>query len=144
LILNLLNEMESEILYQHDYALITLEPENKLLYLELIGEIGKDEYKDTFNTLSDKGVEIGIKRLMVNQATLTKSSMESKAWLITNWFPRMRKIFNDDVKIALILSPNLFTKIGGEYIIGAVRKLSKFDIKTFEDKDSAYKWLMND
>jgi hypothetical protein len=136
--------METTTLYEQSFARITHEPDNQLLYLELIGEIGKEEYKDTFNTLADKGLEIGLRKLLVNQATLDKSSMESKAWLITNWFPRMRKLFGDNVKVALILSPNLFTKIGGEYIIGAVRRLSKFDVRTFTDKEAARAWLIGE
>lgn len=133
-----------ELLYEQDFGRISYEAENNLIYLELIGDINKEDYKTIFNTTADLGLERGIKRLLVNQATMQKSSMESKAWLVTNWVPRVRKLFNDDMRAAVILSNSLFTKIGGEYIAAAVRKLSKFNLRTFTNADEARTWVMAD
>ncbi len=131
-----------ELLYEKDFGRISYEIENELIYLELIGDISKENYKEIFNTTAELGVERGIKRLLVNQATMQKSSMESKAWLVTNWVPRVRKIFNDDMRASIILSNSLFTKIGGEYIAAAVRKLSKFNLRTFVNADDARAWVL--
>ncbi|TAE10994.1 MAG: hypothetical protein EAZ95_14180 [Bacteroidetes bacterium] len=133
-----------ELLYEQPFGRITYEPENEMIYLELIGEINKEDYKIIFNATADLGVERKIKRLLVNQATMQKSSMESKAWLVTNWIPRVRKAFNDDMRASIILSNNLFTKIGGEYIASAVRKISGFNLRTFTNPDDARAWVLGD
>jgi hypothetical protein len=133
-----------ELLYEQPFGRISYDAENDLIYLELIGDINKEDYRTIFNTTADLGAERKIKRLFANQSTMQKSSMESKAWLVTNWVPRVRKIFNDDMKAAILLSNNLFTKIGGEYIAAAVRKISGFNLRTFTNPDEARNWLLND
>ena len=133
-----------EILFETDFGRISYEAEHELIYLELIGDINKEDYKVVFNTTADLGVARKAKRLLVNQATMQKSSMESKAWLVTNWVPRVRKLFDDDMRAAIILSNSLFTKIGGEYIAAAVRKLSKFNLRTFTNAEDARTWVLSD
>jgi|GEM_PF-2166725 len=131
-----------ELLYEKDFGRISYEIEQDLIYLELIGDINKEDYKELFNMTAELGVERNIKRLLVNQVTMQKSTMESKAWLVTNWVPRVRKLFHDDMRAAIILSNSLFTKIGGEYIAAAVRKLSKFNLRTFTNSDDARSWVL--
>ena len=134
--------MNVELLFDEPYARITYEAAHDMICLELKGVIGGDDYRKTFNTLMDKGLEKNINKLYVNQATMDRSTMEAKAWLVTNWLPRVKKAFGDDVKVALILSKNLFTKIGGEFIVNTVKAISKFDIKTFSSTDDAREWII--
>ena len=133
-----------ELIFDKEYATIHYEQENNLMYLELIGNIATEQYKETFNTLTDMGADAKIKYLLVNQATMKNSSMEAKAWLITTWLPRTRKIFNDEVKTAILVSKNIFTKLGAEYVVAAVRKFTNFDMRTFVDQETARKWLFED
>ena len=133
-----------EILYEQPFGRISFDEATELIYLELLGDINKEDYKTIFNTTGDLGVKYNIRRLLVNQATMQKSSMESKAWLVTNWLPRMRKVFHDKMRVSIILSNNLFTKIGGEYIAAAVRKISGFNLRTFTNEDEARAWVMGD
>jgi hypothetical protein len=133
-----------EVLYEQPFGRICYDVSCDLIYLELLGEISKEDYKTIFNVTGDLGVKHNISRLLVNQATMQKSSMESKAWLVTNWLPRMRKVFQDNMRVSIILSSNLFTKIGGEYIAAAVRKISGFNLRTFTDADEARTWVMGE
>ncbi|TAD90235.1 MAG: hypothetical protein EAY75_04600 [Bacteroidetes bacterium] len=133
-----------EILYEQPFGRISYEASADLIYLELLGEISKEDYKTVFNATGDLALQHNASRLLVNQATMQKSSMESKAWLVTNWLPRMRKVFQDNMRVSIILSNNLFTKIGGEYIAAAVRKISGFNLRTFIDAEEARTWVMGD
>ncbi len=97
-----------------------------------------------WNTLLEKIVEVGAKKMVADQSQMERSSMESKAWLVTNWLPRMRKRVGDHVKVAVVSSKNLFTKIGGEYIANAARKMTSFDVKFTSNSEEAVNWLMDD
>lgn len=130
-----------EIIYNKPFAEISYDATQDLLYLQLKGVIEVEDYRETFNKVLEIGVEKNMKYLLANQATLQKSTMEAKAWLIATWLPQVKKRFHQDVRVAIILSQNLFTKIGGEFVAGAARKLSRFDIKTFSTEEDARGWL---
>lgn len=131
-----------ELLLENQYIKIFHLPDDEMIYVELLGSIPHEDYKVCFMAMIDKGVEKGIKRLLVNQATMEKSGIDSKAWLITTWLPKAYKTFGDNIKVAIFLSKNLFTKIGGEYVIKMVRALTKMNINSFTDMDEAKKWLL--
>jgi hypothetical protein len=133
---------DMEVLFEKNFARISYETDKDLMFLELIGNIKHENYKETFDTLLEFAAQKSIKKLLVNQATLEKSGMDSKAWLITSWLPRVKKTLGEDIKVALILAKNLFTKIGGEYVVGAVRMISKFEVRTFSSLDDGRAWLM--
>ena len=133
-----------ESLYDEAFAEISFDAAKALLYLQLKGVVEVENYREIFNKVLEFGNEKNIKCLLINQATLHKSTMESKAWLIASWLPTVKKTFQTDLKVAVILSKNLFTKIGGEFAANAARKLSKFDIKTFSTQAAAEEWLFED
>lgn len=130
-----------DVLFNSDYAIISYNKAEGIMYMELRGVIEGEDYRRAFNTLRDIVLEMKVKKVLINQATMKKSSMESKAWLVANWLPNSSKILDFKIRVSLILSKNLFTKIGGEFVVGAARKIIKFDIKTFSDYDEAKKWL---
>lgn len=134
----------SELIYESPFSKMYLEKDLSFMYVELLGVIDNENYKATFNMMSEKALENNVKRLLVNQATMQKSSMEAKAWLVTKWLPSARQIFGDRMRAGIVLSKSLFIKIGGEYIISAVRTISKFDVRSFGDVESARTWLLND
>lgn len=133
-----------ETLFNKAFAEVTFDAAKALLYLELKGVVEGENYREAFNKGLEFAIAKNIRYLLINQATLQKSTMESKAWLITSWLPQVKKSIHQDIKVAVILSQNLFTKIGGEFVINATRKLSKFDIKTFSSKEEAEKWLFKE
>ncbi len=133
-----------EELYATHYARITYEAPQDFLFLELSGVLEGDIYRETFNMLLQYGLEKNAKKLLVNQAPMQKSSMEAKAWLITSWFPQVKKAFHEDMKVAIVLSTNLFNKIGGEFVVSTIRNTSKFDVKTFTNLGEAQTWLKLD
>ena len=133
-----------ETLYNKAFAEVSFDAAKALLYLELKGVIEGEDYREAFNTGLRFAIEKNAKRLLINQATMQKSTMEAKAWLITSWLPQVKKSISYDIKVAVILSKNLFTKIGGEFAINAARKLSKYDIKAFSSKEDAENWLFQD
>ncbi|GAB4406857.1 MAG: hypothetical protein OHK0053_33280 [Microscillaceae bacterium] len=131
----------NEILFEAPYTRIEMDAENRVIILRLIGVIGHDDYKNMWNTLIEKVQEHNIQKMIADQTTLERSGMESKAWLVAKWFPKVRKILGNDIKIALVTSRSLFTRIGGEYIVNAVRSMSKFDIRMYNTFDAALEWL---
>ncbi len=132
-----------ELLMENDYIRIFHISDDEMIYVELLGSIPHEDYKTCFMAMIDKGVEKNIKRLLVNQSTMEKSGIDSKAWLITTWLPKAHKTFGDNMKVAILLSKNLFTKIGGEYVIKMVRALTKMNINSFTNMDEAKKWVLS-
>ncbi len=137
-------ENTRELIYESDFSKMYLEKYLDLMYVELLGVIDNENYKATFNMMSEKALENGVRRLLVNQSTMQKSSMEAKAWLVTKWLPSARQTFGDRMRAGIVLSKSIFIKIGGEYIISAVRMVSKFDVRSFGDVETARTWLLND
>ncbi|NJL14113.1 MAG: STAS/SEC14 domain-containing protein [Microscillaceae bacterium] len=131
----------NEILFEASYTRIELDAENRVIILRLIGVINHEDYKNMWNTFIDKVQEYDIQKMIADQTALERSGMESKAWLVAKWFPKVRKILGNDIKIALVTSRSLFTRIGGEYIVNAVRSMSKFDIRMYNTFDAALEWL---
>ncbi len=130
-----------EILFETDYTRIEYDSENEIVILCLIGNIAHEDYKTMWNTTFEKVQEKQAIKLIADQTLLEKSSMESKAWLVAKWFPKTKKELRDDMKVAMVTSKSLFTRIGGEYIVNAVRSMSKFDIKIFKNIEAAYEWI---
>ncbi len=130
-----------EILFETDYTRIEYDSEHQIVILRLIGTISHEDYKTMWNTTFEKVQERQVIKLIADQTQLEKSSMESKAWLVAKWFPKTKKELSDDMKVALITSRSLFTRIGGEYIVNAVRSMSKFDIRIFKTIEAAYEWI---
>ncbi len=132
-----------ELILENDYIKIFHEQENDMIYVELLGSIPYEDYKKCFMAMLDKGIEKNIKLLLVNQSTMEKSGIDAKAWLVTTWLPKVHKTFGDNVKVAILLSKNFFTKIGGEYIIKMVKSLTRMNINSFTNIDEAKKWLFS-
>ncbi len=130
-----------EILFETNYTRIEHHPESEVIILRLIGNISHEDYKNMWETLLEKVLELKVNKLLADQTDLEKSGMESKAWLVAKWFPKAKKSLSDDMKVALVTSKSLFTRIGGEYIVNAVRSMSKFDIRLFRSVEAGMEWL---
>lgn len=131
-------------LYESKITRIQYDQERKLIFFYLLGVIDHENYKIMWNTLLEKVIEVGVQKMVVDQSQMDRSSMESKAWLVTQWLPRARKRIGEEVRIAVVSSKNLFTKIGGEYIANAARKMTSFDIKFTSNTEEAISWLMDE
>ncbi len=130
-----------EILFEASYTRIEYDADKGIIVLRLLGEIQHEDYKSMWDRLLDEVTARNINKLLADQTGLQKSSMESKAWLVSKWFPKAKKILGDDMKVALVSSKSLFTRIGGEYIVNAVKSMSKFDIKLFRSIEAGMEWL---
>lgn len=132
-----------EVLFEADYTRIELDSENKTIVLRLLGSIKHEDYKAMWNRLLEELVKHGIKQMIADQTQMKHSSMESKAWLVTKWFPKAHREIGNHARVALIASRNMFNKIGGEYIAKAVSSMSNFQIHFVGDMAEAKEWLNN-
>lgn len=130
-----------EILFEASYTRIEYDAEKGIIILRLLGEIQHEDYKHMWDTLLQEVTSRNLNKLLADQTGLEKSSMESKAWLVSKWFPKAKKSLGNDMKVALVSSKSLFTRIGGEYIVNAVKSMSKFDIRLFRNAEAAMEWL---
>ncbi len=130
-----------ETLFQTEFTKIEYDANHQILIIHLIGAIKHEDYKFMWNKLLEKTLERNARKLIANQATMERSGMESKAWLVAKWFPKAHKRIGSDCAIAIVASKNLFTKIGGEYIANAVKNMSNFDIRFVPSVEAGVDWL---
>lgn len=130
-----------EILFETDYTKIEYDSENDVMILKLIGNIKHDDYKNMWNTLLEKVLEKDTRRIIADQTSMERSSMESKAWLVTRLFPKIVKQMGKEAKVVMVASKSIFTRVGGEYLIGVMKTMSNFDIKIAKSTEEAYSKL---
>ncbi|TAF67489.1 MAG: STAS/SEC14 domain-containing protein [Cytophagales bacterium] len=133
-----------EKLFETHYAYIEHDNKNDLIFLKMKNVVEHEEYKTMFLTVLEKFVEKKCYRLLVDQSDVQKSSMESRAWLVTKWIPMVRQEIGENAKCAVVLARNMFSKIGAQYVVGLVGTITRLDIKSFSNHEDAMHWLVED
>ncbi|WP_026999841.1 hypothetical protein [Eisenibacter elegans] len=124
-------------------AEILFDQEAEVMYLMLSGTIELEEYKHIFEVFLQEGIKLGSKRFVIQQGDMVKSSMAARAWLVAKWLPKVQKSI-PECRAGVVLAKSLFTRIGGEYLVGAARKLTNFNVRTFGSLEDAQQWVVMD
>lgn len=135
--------MNRQELYKNEAAVISYFPDLNALYLSFVGKIGNVEYKDTFNELLAYIIEKNVDIVITDQTQSKGGSMDSRAWLVVNWLPELKKVIGEKPFTIVGISE---AKIGlkkfiSQYLEQTFKKLTPFPVEVFENFDEAITWI---
>jgi hypothetical protein len=132
-----------EILLQKSYAVVNYNANKNLMCLHLIRNVNFNDYKKALNQLIEILEEQNTPHIIIDQRYVEGIDIQERAWLVTDWFDRFKRVAPDFLKMGIITSKNLYSKMGGEYIVNAFKSQSNFDIKFLTSMDEALVWFEN-
>lgn len=137
--------MISENIYNNPSSNIYYLPDIEAIYLEFIGKIANTDFKDSYNTLMKFVLSKDAKAIIIDQTKSQGGSMESRAWLIVNWLPELKKSLGEKkILVAGVSEAKFgFKKFISQYLEQTVKKLTPFPIEIFDSLEEAAKWIQH-
>lgn len=85
------------------------------------------------------------KAIIIDQTKSKGGSMESRAWLIVNWLPELKKSLGEKkILVAGVSEAKFgFKKFITQYLEQTIKKLTPFPIEIFENFEEATQWIKN-
>lgn len=130
-----------DLILDKPYSTILHNKEDEIVYLQFEGNISDSEYKEVWESLLVYGRECDLKKLIIDQRMIGKVSMTARAWYLMNWIPRAKKGVNNNCNIAIISSSYVANKVGLNYLVNGVKKLTSFNVKFVISKAEGEDWL---
>ncbi|MCS6820369.1 MAG: hypothetical protein NZ551_00710 [Microscillaceae bacterium] len=131
-----------EKLFEKPFGSVVYEPEHNICYLAIVGSPSFEEYKMIWLTGLDHATKRSSRRIIVDLSKMQKSGIDSKAWLVTSYLPKARKALGDNLKIAVLYSKSLFARIGTDYVVSAVKAVSRIEFKFVNSIEEAHAWII--
>jgi hypothetical protein len=135
--------MVSETIYSNTSSNIYHLTDIEAIYLEFIGKIDNTDFKDSYNILMGFILSKDAKAIIIDQTKSQGGSMESRAWLIVNWLPELKKSLGEKKILVAGVSEAKFglKKFITQYLEQTIKKLTPFPIEVFENLQDAISWI---
>ncbi|KOY87586.1 hypothetical protein AD998_16885 [bacterium 336/3] len=135
--------MISENIYNNASSNISYLTDIETIYLEFIGKIDNTDFKDSYNVLMGFILSKDAKAIIIDQTKSKGGSMESRAWLIVNWLPELKKSLGEKkILVAGVSEAKFgFKKFITQYLEQTIKKLTPFPIEVFENLQDAVNWI---
>lgn len=135
--------MKTDLLYIKDYVRIEYREEIKAIRIEWEGFVTTAEFIEAMNTALDWFVNKAAISFLVNQEKRKILPTEASEWFVNTWFPKLMKMVGINIKVAMIISSNLFGKMDVRRNISNIEKQNKevTPYKYFDKEEDAYSWL---
>jgi len=117
-----------------------IEPQ-KILYINFVGDIAEDDYKNIWSTGVDLGVEHKLDKFLFDQSNIGKVSFTARGWVILKMLPRIKKDLGKGINVGIISSKNMINKSGVSYLKSMFEKMAGLKITFYPDIDSAREGL---
>jgi hypothetical protein len=134
-------EPRIEMLYERDFVQISNNPKYDLLTIKLINDISKEDYKECWEVLLEEVIKKQNKNIIIDQRSMGKASIESRAWFVIKWLPRLKKEVSSDLQVAILPSRSIAAKLGIQYLMSAAKSVSNMNIKVLNSDDEALVWF---
>ena len=126
---------------RESYGEVAYDTEHNLLFLSFQGNIEKENYKKLWDGLFEEIVARKCRKVIIDQTQIGKVSMEARAWLVIKWIPKLQREIDSEAKVAVITARSITNKLGAQYLMGAVKKMSLLNIKAVNSLGEAQDWL---
>jgi hypothetical protein len=135
--------MISENLYTNNSGQIHYLPEINTLYVEFIGKLDSQEYKDTYQQLLEFINSKKVDAIIADQTKSQGSTMDARAWLVVKWLPELKKEIGErKVLLAGISEAKFgFKKVISQYIEQTFKKMTALPVESFTNIDDAIQWI---
>ena len=140
---NLNNYMQNriEMLYERTFVQISHNPQYDLLTIKLINDVAKEDYKECWEVLLEEVIKKKTKNIIIDQRTMGRASIESRAWFVIKWLPRLKKEVDTDLQVAVLPSRSIAAKLGIQYLMSAAKSISNMNIKVQNSDEEALVWF---
>ena len=140
---NLNNYMQNriEMLYERAFVQISHNPQYDLLTIKLINDVAKEDYKECWEVLLEEVIKKKTKNIIIDQRTMGRASIESRAWFVIKWLPRLKKEVDTDLQVAVLPSRSIAAKLGIQYLMSAAKSVSNMNIKVQNSDEEALVWF---
>lgn len=137
------NYMQSriEMVYERDFVQISHNPKYELMTIKLINDIAKEDYKECWEVLLEEVIKKKTKNIIIDQRTMGRASIESRAWFVIKWLPRLKKEVDTDLQVAILPSRSIAAKLGIQYLMSAAKSVSNMNIKVHNSDEEALVWF---
>lgn len=130
-----------EMLYERSFVQILHNPKYELITIRLINDIAKEDYKECWEVLLEEVIKKQNKNIIIDQRSMGRASIESRAWFVIKWLPRLKKEVNTELHVAVLPSRSIAAKLGIQYLMSAAKSLSNIDIKVQNSDEEALVWF---
>ena len=130
-----------EMVYERAFVQISHNPKYDLLTIKLINDISKEDYKECWEVLLEEVIKKKNKNIIIDQRTMGRASIESRAWFVIKWLPRLKKEVDTDLQVAVLPSRSIAAKLGIQYLMSAAKSVSNMNIKVQNSDEEALVWF---
>lgn len=118
-------------------------PEHQCYSLELKGMVPVPHYKEGFNQLLARSLEVGYNRVVYKLDGLTKSDPEARAWYVKKFLPAAMKEYKEQGLRSAVISPkSTFQQMALKFITGSMNAMGyKITMKYFDSLEEALDWI---
>ena len=135
--------METDLLYVRDYVEIEYKEEINSIRLDWDGFVSTKEFIEAMEIALENFIEKSAISFLVNQERRKILPPDASEWFINTWFPKLLKSVGTDIKVAVVVSHNLFGKISVQKNISTLENKNEriMPYKYFDTEEEAYEWL---
>lgn len=126
---------------QESYGEVACDSERNVLFLSFKGNIEKEDYKKLWDTLLEEIMARKSRKVIIDQTQIGKVSMDARAWLVIKWMPKLQRTIDSEAKVAVITARSITNKLGAQYLMGAVKKMSLLNIRVVNSLEEAESWF---
>ncbi len=130
-----------EMLYERSFVQISHNPKYELLTIRLINDIAKEDYKECWEVLLEEVIKKQNKNIIIDQRSMGRASIESRAWFVIKWLPRLKKEVSAELQVAVLPSRSIAAKLGIQYLMSAAKSVSNMNIKVLNSDEEALVWF---
>ena len=130
-----------EMLYERSFVQISHNSKYELTTIKLINDISKEDYKECWEVLLEEVIKKQSQNIIIDQRSMGRASIESRAWFVIKWLPRLKKEVNAELHVAVLPSRSIAAKLGIQYLMSAAKSLSNIDIKVQNSDEEALVWF---
>ena len=130
-----------EILYERSFVEISHNSKFDLMTIKLINDISKEDYKECWEVLLEETIKKQSKNIIIDQRSMGRASIESRAWFVIKWLPRLKREVSTDLQVAILPSRSIAAKLGIQYLMGAAKSVSNMNIKVLNSDEEALVWF---
>ena len=130
-----------ETVFEKTYAKITVDTENKVMYVVWNGFITSEQYREVFIKLLDLLKEHKIVRLLTDTRKQGVISPTDRKWLETEIVPEAVK--NGLKYSATVVTKDVFKQYYMNEIVNSSKQKGMEDFRLFDDDKEAKEWLLS-
>jgi hypothetical protein len=124
-----------------NYCHVQYDPLNYIIWVQFIGDMSDDEYKEIWNQSISFIFDYGLEKIVIDQSQIGEVGLSARAWVVMKAYPRIKRDLSPDLAVSIISSSNNSRRAGMQYLVKAVQAFSGYIIQFHSNFDESKVWL---